>query len=336
MALSYHFPPDLFNLLVDAIPRINRTKKDLLAFFKNVGTPISLLNKYYSLINYDPKQISKKDITREVLEYLNSKDTDEYLGLRRQLLQRVVDFTAFNTCYDNDVDSAKARIYEIKQLVNLKDSVTKHEQFIKNERNEKLKAKQQQLNRIITSKNKFDTIANDFNKLFTIVNPQLRGKSLEVILNELFTFFKISIRESFCIADEESGKIYEQIDGTIELNNYLTLVEIKWEHDPIGVNPLSRFMTRLFVRSNVDGIIISYSSFTDTAPPIAKEGLSQRTVALVDLQDISKILTLKKDLPEYFASLIREVRLTKNPKPIISIENLSDIDFSKYPVLSGS
>ena len=171
-------------------------------------------------------------------------------------MQRVVDFTAFNTCYDNDVDSAKARIYEIKQLVNLKDSVTKHEQFIKNERNEKLKAKQQQLNRIITSKNKFDTIANDFNKLFTIVNPQLRGKSLEVILNELFTFFKISIRESFCIADEESGKIYEQIDGTIELNNYLTLVEIKWEHDPIGVNPLSRFMTRLFVRSNVDGIII--------------------------------------------------------------------------------
>ena len=29
MALSYHFPPDLFNLLVDAIPRINKTKKDL-------------------------------------------------------------------------------------------------------------------------------------------------------------------------------------------------------------------------------------------------------------------------------------------------------------------
>lgn len=336
MATSYHFPPDLFNLLVDAIPRINRTKKDLLAFFKNVGTPISLLNKYYSLINYDPKQISKKDITREVLENLNSKDTDEYLGIRRQLLQHVVDFTAFNTCYDNDVDSAKARIYEIKQLVNLKDSVTKHEQFIENERNEKLKAKQQQLNRIVASKTKFDTIANDFNKLFTIVNPQLRGKSLEVVLNELFTFFKISIRESFCIADEESGKIYEQIDGTIELNNYLTLVEMKWEHDPIGVNPLSRFMTRLFVRSNVDGIIISYSSFTDTAPPIAKEGLSQRTVVLVDLQDISKILTLKKDLPEYFTSLIREVRLTKNPKPIISIENLSDIDFSKYPVLSGS
>lgn len=336
MALSYHFPPDLFNLLVDAIPRINRTKKDLLAFFKNVGTPISLLNKYYPLINYDPKQISKKDITREVLEYLNSKDTDEYLGIRRQLLQRVVDFTAFNTCYDNDVDSAKARIYEIKQLVNLKDSVTKQEQFIENERQEKIKAKQQQIQKLNNSKAKYDSITNEFNKLFSIINPQLRGKSLETVLNDLFTFFKISIRESFCISDEETGKIYEQIDGVVEINTYLTLIEMKWENAPIGVDKVSRFMTRVFLRNNVDGILISYSSFTDTASPIVKEGLSQKTVALVELQDIHKLLALKKDLPTYFTSLIREVRLNKNPKPFISIENLPDIDFSKYPILSGS
>lgn len=336
MALSYHFPPDLFNLLVDAIPRINKTKKDLLSFFKNVGTPMSLLNKYYSIVNSDPTQISKKDITREVLEHLNSSNSNEYLGIRRKLLQRIVDFNAFNTCYENDIDAAKARIYEIKQLVSLKDSVTKQEQFIENERNEKIKAKQQQFSRLTISKERFNAILNDFNKLFTISNPQLRGKALETVLNELFSFFKIGIRESFCIADEETGKIYEQIDGTIELNNYLTLVEMKWEHAPIGVNPVSRFMTRLFVRSNVDGIMISYSSFTDTALPIVKEGLSQRTVSLVDLQDISKILAQKKDLPEYFTSLIREVRLTKNPKPMISIENLPDIDFSKYPVSSGS
>ena len=95
-------------------------------------------------------------------------------------------------------------------------------------------------------------------------------------------------------------------------------------------------MTRIFLRNNVDGIIISYSSFTDTTIPIVKDGLNQKTVALVDLQDLCKLLTLKKDIPSYFTSLIREVRLTKNPKPTISIENLPDIDFSKYPVSSGS
>lgn len=336
MALSYHFPPDLFNLLVDAIPKINKTKKDLLAFFKNVGTPISLLNKYYSLISYDPKQISKKDITREVLEHLNSSDSNEYLGIRRKLLQRVVDFTAFNTCYDNDVDSAKARIYEIKQLVNLKDSVTKQEQFIESERQEKIKIKQQQLNMLTTSKNKFEYISDNFNKLFSISNPQQRDKSLEIVLSDLFTFFKIGIREPFCIADEETGKVYEQIDGTIEINTYLTIIEMKWENSPIGAEKISRFMGRLFSRNNVDGIIISYSSFTSTVQPTVKEWLNQKTVALVDLQDINKLLNLKKDLPAYLTSLIREVRLNKNPKPIISIENLPDIDFSKYPVLSGS
>lgn len=336
MAISYHFPPDLFNLLVDTIPKINRTKKDLLSFFKNVGTPIQLFNKYYSVINRDPKQISKKDITREVLEQLNSKDSNEFLEIRRKLLQRVVDFTAFDTCYDNDVDSAKARIYEIKQLINLKDSVTKHEQFLERERQEKAKAKQQQLNNLITSKLKFESILDDFNKLFTISNPQQRGKSLELVLSDLFTFFKIGIREPFCITDEETGKIYEQIDGTIEINTYLTIIEMKWENSPIGAEKISRFIGRLFSRNNVDGIIISYSSFTSTAEPTVKEWLNQKTVALVDLQDIYKLLTLKKDLPSYLTCLIREVRLSKKPKPIISIENLPDIDFSKYPVSSGS
>lgn len=336
MATSYHFPPDLFNLLVEAIPRINKTKKDLLSFFKNVGTPSNLLSKYFEIIRSNPKLISKKDITREVLERLNSNDSNEYLGIRRKLLQRVIDFTAFNTCYDNDIDVAKARISDIKQLVSLKDSVTKQEQFLAHERQEKIKARQEQLNAISASKTKFESIFNNFNQLFTISNPQIRGKSLEIILNDLFSFFKIGVKEAFCIADEDTGKIYEQIDGVVELNNYLTLVEMKWEKSPIGVDKVSRFMTRIFLRNNVDGIIISCSSFTDTALPVVKEGLAQKSVALVDLQDIYKLLTLKKDLPTYFLSLMREVKLYKNPKPIINIEDLPNIDFSKYPIVSDS
>lgn len=95
-------------------------------------------------------------------------------------------------------------------------------------------------------------------------------------------------------------------------------------------------MGRLFSRNNVDGIIISYSSFTNTVYPTVKEWLNQKTVALVDLKDIHNLLILKKDLPAYLTTLIREVRLSKNPQPIISIENLPDIDFSKYPISSGS
>lgn len=336
MATPYHYPPDLFNLLVEAIPRINKTKKDLLAFFKNVGTPSNFLNKYYNIIKSNPKLISKKDITREILEHLNSNNSNEYLGIRRRLLQCVVDFTAFNTCYENDIDVAKARISDIKQLVALKDSVTKQEQFLAHERQEKIKARQVQLNAISASKAKFETIVNNFNQLFTMPNPQMRGKTLETVLNDLFSFFKIGIKDAFCIADEESGKIYEQIDGVVELNGYLTLIEMKWENSPIGADKVSRFIARIFLRYNVDGIIISCSSFTDTSIFAAKDALAQKSIALIDLQDIYKLLMLKKDLPTYFISVMREVRLRKNPKPIISIEGLPDIDFSKYPVVSGS
>lgn len=326
---SYHYPPDLFNLLVEAIPRINKTKKDLLTFFKNVGTPLKFIDKYTYVVTHNPQEISKRDITRQILEVLNSNN-DNYLGIRRLLLQRVIDFTAFGTCYPNDVDIAKARISDIKKLISLKDSVTKQEQFLEHERQEKIKIKQQQLDRVNATKAKYEMICDSFNHLFSISSPQERGKSLESVLNNIFSFFRIGIKESFCIADEESGRIYEQIDGVVEINNYLTLVEMKWEKSPIGADKVGRFMGRLLGRHNVDGIIISYSSFTETTIPTAKDGLAYKTIVLCDLQDVHQILIQRKDLAIYFTELIRNTKMYNNPKPYISIDSLPDIDFTEY------
>ncbi len=33
IGITFHYPPELFNLLVDTIPRLNRGKKDLFLFF---------------------------------------------------------------------------------------------------------------------------------------------------------------------------------------------------------------------------------------------------------------------------------------------------------------
>jgi hypothetical protein len=37
--ITFHFPPELFNLLVDTIPLLNRSKKDVLTFFRGAGVP---------------------------------------------------------------------------------------------------------------------------------------------------------------------------------------------------------------------------------------------------------------------------------------------------------
>ena len=35
--MEYHFAPDFLNLLVETIPRLNRSKRDVLLFFRGAG-----------------------------------------------------------------------------------------------------------------------------------------------------------------------------------------------------------------------------------------------------------------------------------------------------------
>lgn len=69
MDTYFHFPPDLVNLLVDTIPRLNKTKKDLLLFFQNVWVPKEYLQSYYVMLNTNRSQFKKVDVTREVLVF---------------------------------------------------------------------------------------------------------------------------------------------------------------------------------------------------------------------------------------------------------------------------
>lgn len=84
MDTYFHFPPDLFNLLVDTIPRLNKTKKDLLLFFQNVGVQKAQLQPYYILLSSNRSQFKKYDVTREILAFLN-QESEKMLGVRRRL-----------------------------------------------------------------------------------------------------------------------------------------------------------------------------------------------------------------------------------------------------------
>lgn len=35
--ITFHYPPELFNLLVDVVPLLNRSKQDVLVFFRGAG-----------------------------------------------------------------------------------------------------------------------------------------------------------------------------------------------------------------------------------------------------------------------------------------------------------
>ena len=224
MDTYFHFPPDLFNILVDTIPRLNKTKKDLLLFFQNVGVPSTYLQPYYLLLNTNRSQFKKFDVTREVLATLNEQ-TEKMLGVRRKLLQRIVEFDSFETCYPNDKDRAKANVSDIQKIVKLKDTVTKYENYLSREQCEKIQEKQKVIDKLCQSRKHFVDLEQRFAQLFSIQNPQERGKKLEQVLNDIFMYFKIGIKEDFVIYDDETGKNCEQIDGVVEINHYLTLVK---------------------------------------------------------------------------------------------------------------
>ena len=43
LQVEYHYPPELFQLLVDTIPRLCRSKRDVLIFFRGAGVKTYML-----------------------------------------------------------------------------------------------------------------------------------------------------------------------------------------------------------------------------------------------------------------------------------------------------
>jgi hypothetical protein len=123
----FHYPPDLFDLVVQTIPLLNRSKESVLLFFKGAGVD----ERLYSDISVQVKQykdsIKKYDICRKILERIN-EDSEKYLRERREIIKRIIEFEAFSTCWENDQFKAKGLVAEIRNIVNVKDSFTRMKQ----------------------------------------------------------------------------------------------------------------------------------------------------------------------------------------------------------------
>src|SRR5229473_2451715 len=102
----YHYPPDLIAQLIDAIPALCRSKRDVLSFFKQAGVPENLYANFAAPIQIPGNPVRKREMARTVIERLN-EGGDALLGARRQLIKRVLDFEDFSHCYPEDVAKAK-------------------------------------------------------------------------------------------------------------------------------------------------------------------------------------------------------------------------------------
>jgi restriction system protein len=312
MNIVFHYPPELLSLLIDTIPRLCRSKKDVLLFFKGAGVSPSITNSLTARLNKDKDSLNKFEIARTVLTRLNEKG-EATLRERREVLKRVVEFEDFSTCWSEDQLKAKGLVAEIRRVVDVKDSFTRMKQEREDEARQRRIVKEKEVLAEQQRREVLREVRRDLLNLFKEQDAQRRGKALESVLNRLFKAAGILTNESFTIAGMDGEGIVEQIDGVVEIDGELYFVEMKWWRNPIGVQEISQHLIRVFSRDQARCIFVSASEYTEPAITTCRDALCQKVVVLCTLREIILVLEKEVDLKRYLKEKIKAAVIHKNP-----------------------
>lgn len=309
---SYHYPPELLELLCDTVPVLFRSKQGVIDFFVGAGVPDGMIGDWKTKLKQDKESVKKHEVARSVLCRLNDAG-DAALAVRREIIKRISGFDNFSSCWESDRYKAQGLVAQIQQVVNVKDSFTR----MNLERESERKQRQAIYTASITEKQKHAqkqaAIRDSLYSLFGETDAYKRGKRLEGILNELFSLSGFLIREAFTLRGDEGRGIVEQIDGVVEFDGALYLVEMKWWDKAIGRQEIAPHFVSVYGRGDVGGIFISYSGFTAAAIEDAKTGLAQKVFVLAELQEITAILDREGELRPFFKEKITRAKIDRNP-----------------------
>ena len=238
-------------------------------------------------------------------------------------MNRITGFEKFSTCYPDDHFVAKGLVADIRQLVDVKDSITRMILEREAEQNKRLVEQQAKIEKSQRQRTKLAAVKIELFALFNETNHQKRGKALEGVLNRLFEFSGILVREAFTLNGSQGEGIVEQIDGVVEIKGTLYLVEMKWWHEPLGVTEVSQHLVRIHGRGRACGIIISESGYTGPALTICKEALRDTVIVLCKLEEIVMLLEQEKDLKAFFNVKINAAIIDKNPMAEVNLMELA-------------
>lgn len=313
----FHYPPELLQMLKDVIPLLCRSKPDVLLFFKGAGVPESMLADMRKRVKTDRASISKFEIARVVLERLNA-EKESHLRELREVVRRVTEFEDFSTCWPSDELKAKGLVAEVRRVVNVKDAFTRMRMERETEAKKAKAEAERKTQATKQQREKIQSVTKDLYALFSEPDAHKRGKALEGVLNRLFEAYGMLVREAFTVKGSCGEGIIEQIDGVVEIDGDLYLVEMKWLNKPIGTNEISPHLVRVYGRgAQAKGIFISYSEYTEAAVDTCRQALAGG--ALVALCRLSEIVTVLEryeqgaDLRTVLRAKVHAALLDKKP-----------------------
>jgi len=320
MDITFHYPPELFELLVQTIPLLCRSKKGVLLLFRGAGINSQALNELNRVVETNKDGISKYNIVQRILTDINAKG-ETALGERREILKRVTEFEDFSTCWPEDELKAKGLVAEIRRVVDVKDSFTRMKQEREKEARKHQEEHETRIKEIQKKQDELERIKRDLFSLFGMTDRHKRGKLLEDVLNRLFKANDFLIREAFALVGDDDEGIIEQIDGVVEIDGYPYLVEMKWWNEPLGRNEVAPHLVRIFNRGHAGGILISASGFTGPAILDCKDALTQKIVILCDIEEFVTLLNHRVNLKDFLKTKINVAVMEKKPfvKPLSNV-----------------
>lgn len=314
MDIVFHFPPELLNLLNETLPKLCRSKKDLLLFLQGAGVPRALLAPYVTLLNNDKGAFNKYTVTRELLAKLNELGEGS-LRERREILKRVTEFQDFSVCWDTDQAPARGLVAQIRELVNVKDSFTRMNMEREKERKARVAEQETRIASERDRREKLGAVKSQLFALFGETDAHKRGRALEVVLSALFAALGILVKEPFTVKGRCGEGVIEQIDGLIEVDGQLYLVELKWWNTPLGTAEVSPHLVRVYGRGGqARGLFISYTDFTEPAVATCRDALAAGAViVLCKLQEIVELLDREADFRKWMQAKVVAAIADKNP-----------------------
>jgi restriction system protein len=316
---AWHYPPELIELVVDAVARLNRGKGQEIDFFRGAGVPEAYLRDLAMRVT-SGEQITKFEIARTVLVRLNEAG-DQMIRPRREILNRIVKTETFDHCWPDDRLAALGAVAAIRKAIHERDAFTRMEAEKNRERAERLQKRQAELERRERLRRQREEIRSDLARLFSESDPWRRGKELEKVLNRLFALDGMSVKESFRLVGDAGEGTVEQIDGVVVIDGEIYLVEAKWLKEPAGVDEIAPHFVRVFSRDAARGIFISASGFSAPAIKQSVDALSKMVSVLCELEEIVKLLdSIDASACDYFRAKVHAAITERRPlhRPLIT------------------
>jgi hypothetical protein len=227
----------------------------------------------------------------------------------------------FSTCWPEEQLKAKGLVAEIRRVVDVKDAFTRMNLERQRESDARRTAAQGKMRAEQERAAKLSDAYRKFCEAVVEKNRQARGTKLEHACNALFAAHGISVREAFRIVDEKDAHVIEQIDGVIELDDGLYLVEMKWLATAVGVGDVSRHLVRVYHRGHTRGLFISATEFTGPALETCREALQKTVVTLALVEELMVVLEQQLNLRLFLKAKVQAAQIDKNPFVRISADD---------------